>query len=350
MRGAWMAVGLAALAMGMAGPAQAGTTWESGDTLYFVGTPGEVNDASINLQGADATIQESSYAAIGVVAPCRAFNDMMVAGTAATCPAAPVLRLVVDLGDASDSLSAGAMSAQPLPTSALGGAGHDRLWSGWGNDDLTGGTGEDVISSGSGRDLIDAGDGEADTIDCGEGEDVAIVDPIDGVTNCESTLTERPADRPAPTIPTAPEPTAVAIHPTRTPGVTPPPVGVSPPPYVDPIDADPPDDVHLRLVVSAVPLRMARTAGLPVRASCGAGCRVTATARVSRARARRLGVPLTLARSSRTTAANGTARLRMRLRDARVKRVRRLHVTIHAEAVTAAGQRLFQEVALTLRR
>ena len=353
MRAAWIAMASMA-ALVAAGPAQASTTWESGDTLYYVGSEGEINNAAINLQGVDATIQESSYAPIGFVAPCRPWSDMMVAGSAVFCPAAPVMRLVVDLGDSSDSLSAGAMSGSPLPTFALGGAGHDRLWSGFGNDDLTGGPGEDVITSYVGRDLIDAGDGETDTVDCGDGEDIAIVDPIDDVANCETTLEERPDDRPAPTIPATPQPTGISTHPAHpAPGTAPPPTVTPPagdPDYVDPLTDDPPDDVHLKLVVNAVPLRMARTAGLPVKASCGPGCRVTAVARVGRARARRLGLPRTLARSSRTTAANGTTRLRMRLRDARVKNVRRLHITIHAEAITAAGQHLFQDVSLTLRR
>jgi hypothetical protein len=40
----------------------------------------------------------------------------------------------------------------------------------------------------------------------------------------------------------------------------------------------------------------------------------------------------------------------MRLRGARLAKVRTLRITIHADAVTAAGQHLVQDVELTLRR
>ncbi len=97
-------------------------------------------------------------------------------------------------------------------------------------------------------------------------------------------------------------------------------------------------------------MRTARIAGLPVQATCGEGCRVSVVVRVTRERARRLGVPRTLARATRTGPASGTARLRMRLRAAGLAKVRLLRVTIHADAVTAAGQHLVQDVELTLRR
>lgn len=82
-----------------------------------------------------------------------------------------------------------------------GGPGADRLEGGFGNDTITGGSGRDTIAgdfTGSqcgilqsctlphGDDLIYARDGEADTIDCGVGEDRAIVDAIDTVSACET--------------------------------------------------------------------------------------------------------------------------------------------------------------------
>jgi hypothetical protein len=200
-----------------------------------------------------------------------------------------------------------------------------------------------VLRSVGGNDFIDARDGEPDTVDCGDGTDIAVVDSIDTVTNCETVLDKRPPDRPAPVIPTPPQPTAVARRPIY------PLPGPTTPPATDP-PATPPADIHLRLVVSAVSLRTARTAGLPVRASCGAGCRVNAVVRVTAQSARRLRIPRTLAHGTRTGASDGTARLRMRLRGGRLAQVGRVHVTIHAEAVTAAGQHLVQDVELTLRR
>jgi hypothetical protein len=81
-----------------------------------------------------------------------------------------------------------------------GGAGDDQIEGGFGDDTLTGGPGRDTIAAdftGSqcgwlqsctiphGNDTVNARDGEADSIDCGVGEDTAIVDAIDTVANCE---------------------------------------------------------------------------------------------------------------------------------------------------------------------
>jgi Ca2+-binding RTX toxin-like protein len=67
----------------------------------------------------------------------------------------------------------------------LGGQGDDRMDGGRGNDVLTGGAGADVLVGGSGSDTIYAADGERDIIDCGEGNDRAVVDTVDVVKNCE---------------------------------------------------------------------------------------------------------------------------------------------------------------------
>lgn len=83
-----------------------------------------------------------------------------------------------------------------------GGAGNDVLNAGFGNDVITGGPGQDTIFADAtsascgwysytckipfGNDVVYARDGEADTIDCGVGEDRAIVDKIDIVANCET--------------------------------------------------------------------------------------------------------------------------------------------------------------------
>ena len=83
-----------------------------------------------------------------------------------------------------------------------GGPGNDVINGGFGNDALTGGPGQDTIFADAtsascgwysytckipfGNDVVNARDGEADTIDCGVGEDRAIVDSIDVVANCET--------------------------------------------------------------------------------------------------------------------------------------------------------------------
>ena len=80
--------------------------------------------------------------------------------------------------------------------------GRDHLYGGGGNDTLLGGKGPDVLRggrghdwfnnvggvrrAGAGNDRILARDGKPDTIDCGPGRDVAIVDrEEDGVFDCE---------------------------------------------------------------------------------------------------------------------------------------------------------------------
>jgi hemolysin type calcium-binding protein/predicted actin-binding protein/WD40 repeat protein len=68
----------------------------------------------------------------------------------------------------------------------LGGAGDDRLYGGAGNDIITGGSGADQVYGGAGSDTINVADGERDHVDCGDGNDRAIVDPYDIVAkNCE---------------------------------------------------------------------------------------------------------------------------------------------------------------------
>ena len=81
-----------------------------------------------------------------------------------------------------------------------GGAGNDHVEGGLGNDTVTGGPGRDTIYGDAtasrctyysckipfGNDVINARDGEADNVDCGIGQDKAIVDAIDVVTNCET--------------------------------------------------------------------------------------------------------------------------------------------------------------------
>src|SRR3712207_3360783 len=81
-----------------------------------------------------------------------------------------------------------------------GGPGDDHVEGGYNHDTVVGGAGKDMIygdKTGSqscwyscvvpfGNDTIDARDGEVDTIDCGVGEDTALVDAGDVVANCET--------------------------------------------------------------------------------------------------------------------------------------------------------------------
>ena len=80
----------------------------------------------------------------------------------------------------------------------LGGAGDDRIYGGPGNDVITGGSGADHLYGGPGSDTIYAADGERDIIDCGPGNDRAVVDAVDKVVNCEVVVTSSPASSSSP--------------------------------------------------------------------------------------------------------------------------------------------------------
>ena len=71
----------------------------------------------------------------------------------------------------------------------LAGGGDDFVYGGNGNDVITGGPGSDHIFGQAGSDTVYAQDGERDIIDCGAGQDRAIVDSFDVVKNCEIVTT-----------------------------------------------------------------------------------------------------------------------------------------------------------------
>jgi Ca2+-binding RTX toxin-like protein len=84
-----------------------------------------------------------------------------------------VTGIVVNLGGGDDALATQGIHA---PMTIHGGAG---------NDVLVGGSGHDMIFGDEGDDRITSNDGATDTVDGGAGNDVALVDSIDVVTNVE---------------------------------------------------------------------------------------------------------------------------------------------------------------------
>ncbi len=66
-----------------------------------------------------------------------------------------------------------------------GPASADCVYGDAGNDELDGGSGGDLLVGGFGNDRIGARDGVRDRVDCGPGQDVAIVDVADRVKSCE---------------------------------------------------------------------------------------------------------------------------------------------------------------------
>jgi Ca2+-binding RTX toxin-like protein len=68
----------------------------------------------------------------------------------------------------------------------VGSNGANRLASGGGNDSVEGGGGADTLSAGDGEDSVNARDGVNDRVDCGSGNDTAILDQFDENVNCEN--------------------------------------------------------------------------------------------------------------------------------------------------------------------
>jgi hypothetical protein len=66
-----------------------------------------------------------------------------------------------------------------------GGDGADQISGGNSRDRVNGGRGGDTIRSGNAGDVVKARDGEADTVDCGGGEDRASADAADNLQDCE---------------------------------------------------------------------------------------------------------------------------------------------------------------------
>jgi Ca2+-binding RTX toxin-like protein len=80
------------------------------------------------------------------------------------------------------------------PDVLRGRRGWDLLKGGAGRDKVVGGKGFDHIYGGAGRDTIRARDRRPDTIECGPGRDVAIVDRVeDGVYDCEELHIPKPS-------------------------------------------------------------------------------------------------------------------------------------------------------------
>jgi Ca2+-binding RTX toxin-like protein len=66
-----------------------------------------------------------------------------------------------------------------------GGPGDDRLEGGADRDTIYAGPGRDRVDAGAGDDLVDARGGGGDTVDCGDGDDRAMVSKSDTVRGCE---------------------------------------------------------------------------------------------------------------------------------------------------------------------
>jgi hypothetical protein len=104
----------------------------------------------------------------------------LVCAVALAAPAA-VLALTL-VGTAKPDLLRGSSLADRI----FGLGANDRLYGFAGNDLIVGGPGKDKMFGGPGNDRLEARDGQRDLVDCGPGNDTAIVDKIDTVKACET--------------------------------------------------------------------------------------------------------------------------------------------------------------------
>lgn len=106
-------------------------------------------------------------------------------------------RDTIDGGDGADRIRGGD-GADRLN----GGHGRDIIGGGAGADIINGGAGADVIQGGAGRDTVSAGpgddvvrvwaDGSPDVVDCGGGDDRAVIGSTDTATRCETVVVRDP--------------------------------------------------------------------------------------------------------------------------------------------------------------
>jgi hypothetical protein len=150
-----------------------------------------------------------------------------VSGTLAGGPGDDVFTVYANLDEGNSTLIGNGgndkLIAGDYQDALDGGPGNDVLTGGLGNDTITGGPGQDTISGDAtastcglysckipfGNDTINARDGEPDQIDCGVGQDTAIVDAIDVVASCETVDAAATTGKPGPADPGA-EPTGPA--------------------------------------------------------------------------------------------------------------------------------------------
>ncbi len=154
----------------IAGPQKDSISGGSGDDRIVADSTSPTNDTLSGGSGIDSV--DFSGAITGVTVSVTGASGAGVGSD---------VELIIgsDFGDSiTDS------TAHPLEIE--GGDGNDTLTGGSGNDTLVGGPGHDSISGGDGNDLIKAKDGEADTVDGGNGTDVVTSDAfvgLDTVTN-----------------------------------------------------------------------------------------------------------------------------------------------------------------------
>jgi Ca2+-binding RTX toxin-like protein len=276
-------------------------------TLSYRAGAGEINQVSLNLQGANYTIQDSGGPPITAIPPCSPWPLMPGTGTGATCPAVDVERIAVDLGDQTDQLVIGGISRVLLPATIRGGAGADRM------------------DGGEGGDTIDAFDQTADAIGCHAGNDTVYADRLDSVAgDCETVKHE-----PATGLDFGQSPTDVS------------------------------EDFAVSVAVARAYRLAAALKRLRLRVGCSTGCTIETRLLLDRRRARRLGVgngtkDVEVGRAQTTTlptAGDTTVVIKLTRRAKRAfRRLRHLTLTVETRATGSVRNAVTLRTPVTLRR
>jgi hypothetical protein len=153
-----------------------------GKTLVYAAAPGEINQAAVNLQGSNYTVQDIGGSPVTPDPPCTAWTDEMMLGSAAMCPAQDVNSVQIFLGDQTDEVSVGGVSYLLIPVMIDAGPGPDRIFSGNGSDTI-------YVHNGT----------PDDNVTCNEGDDTVYADPGDTIAaDCEHVLYQAPDNKPVP--------------------------------------------------------------------------------------------------------------------------------------------------------
>jgi Ca2+-binding RTX toxin-like protein len=173
--------------------------------VWYAAGPGEVNNLTISLAGADFSLADPG-ATITAAPACVGM------GSSITCPATAIIGITVSAGDGADSVT----NTTATRSTLSGGNGNDSLAGGSGNDILRGNQGVDTHTGGAGDDLIDARGDRGDVVSCGDGNDTVMGDAADSIAlDCETVdrgilPPPPPAPGPAPPEP-SPAPAAEAL-------------------------------------------------------------------------------------------------------------------------------------------
>jgi Ca2+-binding RTX toxin-like protein len=198
-----LCLGIAALSVLAVFPAGAlaGTASTRIKRLFYTASPGEVNNLTLSLLGADYTLDDPG-ATVAAAPACTAIL------ATATCPGAGIIGITVSAGDGADSVT----NTTATRSTLSGGDGNDSLAGGSGNDILRGNKGVDTHAGGAGDDYIDARGDRGDVVSCGEGVDTVVGDTADSIAaDCETVDRGVVPPAAAPTPTSSPSPTAAAL-------------------------------------------------------------------------------------------------------------------------------------------